>query len=155
MSENDNLADKVISNINRPVPANDEYKNQWGMDEFGFPWPNPVTTDAVVAAILLKYNKEDMFKINGDLFFDRRKYTQNRQNLLALCGKPKIVVWANESEERRDPEVLWAQVKRVVNSDWPVIWVKLREIIPEYDRDYIRIKDDMIWGKEESDILIG
>lgn len=155
MNDSDNLADRIIDRMNKTVSAKDDYKNQWGIDEFGFPWPNPVTTDAIVASILLKYNKENMFKISGDLFFDRVKYTQNRQNLLAICGKPKIIVWANESEERRDIEALWAQIKRVVNSDWPVIWVKLREIIPEYSRDYIRIKDDMIWGKEESDILIG
>lgn len=152
---NDNLADRVINSINKPRQEDDQYKDQWGIDEFGFPWPNPVTTDAIVASILLKYNKESMFKVSGDLFFNRVKYTQNRQNLLALCGKPKIVLWANASEESHDIEALWSQIKRVINSDWPVIWVKLREIIPEYNRDYIRIRDDMIWGKEESDILIG
>lgn len=158
MSDNpsNNLADNIIRQIEKEENPNlRAHEDQWGVDVNGFPWPNPVTTDAIVAGIIFGHNKEDMFKICDDLFFDRRKTIQNRYTLLAVCGKPKIVVWANDDPELQDIEKLWAQIKKVVNSDWPVIWVKLKEIIPEYSRDYIRVKDGVLWDREDSDLTIG
>lgn len=155
-----NLADKLIDRI-RDEDTNDynptPYPDQWGIDDTGFPWPNPVNAQAVAARLFFKHGKKDgltnIFKVDDDIFVGKRKITQNRSTLLSLYDKPTIVVWANYGENMRDTDVLWRQIKRTIGSEWPIIWKIVLEIAPEYNRDYIRITDDLIWGKDEADVL--
>lgn len=154
------LADKLIDRIreeedsgSNPIP----YPEQWGIDDTGFPWPNPVNAQAVAARLFFRHGKKDglinIFKINDDIFIDKKKMTQNRNTLLSLYDRPTIVVWANYADEMRDQEMLWRQIKRVIGSEWPIVWKTVLEIAPEYNRDYIRITDDLVWGKDEADVL--
>ena len=72
---------------------------------------------------------------------------------MSLYDKPKIVLWASEDTDAQDAEALWKQIKQIVSSEWPIVWAIVREIAPEYNKDYIRITDNLVWGKNESDIL--
>ena len=156
----DSLADKVIDRLSEEadgVEPGIQNPKEWGIDETGFPWPNPVNAQAVAARLFFKHGKkngiDNIFKIGDDIFIDRKKVTQNRSTLLSLYDRPKIVLWANEDPTLQDPEVLWKHVKSIISSEWPIVWTTVRKIAPEYDRNYIRITSDLIWGKDEADIL--
>lgn len=156
----DSLADKVISRLSEEATGREPgvpYPNDWGVDDTGFPWPNPVNAQAVAARLFFKHGKknglDNIFRISDDIFIDRKKVAQDKSTLLSFYNKPKIVLWANEDIAHRDPEALWRQVKQIISSEWPIVWATVRKIAPEYDRDYIRITDNLIWGKDEADIL--
>ena len=143
----DNLADSVINQIEREKQG--PIVGQWGIDEVGFPWPKPVNNDAIVARIFLRH--DNIFKIEREIFVDRNKVQQNKNSLIALCGRPKIIEWADKA----DDEAFWKELRLMINTDWPIIWERIIEIAPIYNRDYIRLNDRMVWGKDESDILLG
>ena len=155
-----NLADRVIRKIKDEANSEEEnkYPDQWGIDDTGFPWPNPVNSQAVAAWLFFKWGKIDgvdnIYKIEDDIFISGKKVHQTRPALLSFYNKPKIVVWANQSQDMQDEDELWKQIKKIIFSEWPIVWVTIKEIAPEYSRDYIRITNDMVWGKDESDILI-
>lgn len=156
----DSLADKVIDRLAQESTVAEPripYPNQWGIDDTGFPWPNPVNAEAVAARLFFKHGKknglDNIFRIGDDVFIDRKKINQNKPTLLSLYDKPKIVLWANEDTSRQDPEAIWKQVKSVISSEWPIVWATVRKMAPEYDRNYIRIADNLVWGKDEADIL--
>lgn len=155
----DSIADKVINQINREKVKEDnpQYPDQWGIDDTGFPWPNPVNAQAVAVWVFSKWGMKDgvnnIFKIEDDIFIGRRRVAQNRASLLSLYKKPNIVLWANMEPELQDENALWVQIKRTISSEWPIVWAIIREAAPEYSRDYIRISKNLVWGKEESDIL--
>ena len=159
-SGNNNLADRIIRKMNDEANRGDEnkYPDQWGIDDTGFPWPNPVNSQAVAAWLFFKWGKVDgvdnIYKIEDDIFISGKKVHQNRPELLSFYNKPKIVVWANQSQDMQDEDELWKQIKKIIFSEWPIVWVTIKEIAPEYNRDYIRVTDNMVWGKDESDILI-
>ena len=142
---NDNIADKLINKIS----GGDTPKvvSQWGIDEYGFPFPKPVNSDAVAARIFARY--ENVFRIGNDIFVNRVRVSQNKTELMALCGRPRIVAWADEE----DDELFWRQVKHIINGEWPLVWAKIRELAPEYNRDYIRIVGGLIWDMDDSDII--
>ena len=154
------LADKVINQITIETEreGGPQYPNQWGIDNTGFPWPNPVNSQAVAIRVFSKWGKangvDNIFKIEGDIFLGRKKLQQNKQTLLSLYEKPKIVVWANTNADMQDEEELWVQIKRVISSEWPIVWAVIREVAPEYSREYIRVTQGLVWGKDESDLLI-
>lgn len=157
---NDSLADKVINRLAQESSGQKPevpYPDQWGFDNTGFPWPNPVNASAIAARLFFKHgrknNIDNIFRIGDAIFIDRKKVTQDKATLLSLYDKPKIVLWANEDPEHQDPEALWKQIKQVISSEWPIVWATVRKVAPEYDRDYIRITDNLIWGKNEADIL--
>lgn len=156
----DSIADKVINQINREKVKEDnpQYPDQWGIDDTGFPWPNPVNAQAVAIRVFSKWGKVDgvdnIFKIEQDIFINGRRISQNRSTLLSLYDKPKIVLWANSDPELRDEYKVWAQIKKVIGSEWPIVWAIIRDVAPEYNRDYIRVTDRTIWGKNEADIII-
>lgn len=157
---NDSLADKVIDRLSQERDGREPeipYPNDWGVDDTGFPWPNPVNSQAVAARIFFQHGKkngvDNIFRIRDEIFIDRKKIVQNKPTLLALYEKPKIVLWANDEPTLQDPEALWKQIKSIISSEWPIVWATVRKIAPEYDRDYIRITDNLIWGKDEADIL--
>lgn len=156
----DSLADKVIDRLTQEVSGVEPdilHPDQWGIDETGFPWPNPVNAQAVAARLFFKHGKknglDNIFKIGDDIFIDRKKVTQNKPTLLSLYDRPKIVLWANEDVACQDSEALWKQVKSIISSEWPIVWATVRKVAPEYDRNYIRITNNLIWGKDEADIL--
>lgn len=155
---NDNLVNKVIEQLDRDdEETSQDRPDQWGIDDTGFPWPNPVNAQAVAIRVFSKWGKVDgvdnIFKIEQDIFIDGRRIRQDRSTLLSLYDKPKIVLWANSDPELRDEYKVWAQIKRTISSEWPIVWAIIREAAPEYSRDYIRISKNLVWGKEESDIL--
>ena len=157
---NDSLADKVIDRLSQEdnnISPSVLYPDQWGVDDTGFPWPNPVNAQAVAARLFFKHGKkngiDNIFRIGEDIFIDRHKIRQDKPTLLSLYEKPKIVLWANEDSTLRDPETLWKQVKSIISSEWPIVWATVRKIAPEYDRKYIRIAGNLVWGKDEADIL--
>lgn len=157
---NDNLADRVINQIekDKAIDTLDKYPDQWGIDDTGFPWPNPVNAQAVAVRVFSKWGRvggvDNIFKIEDEIFLGGKRIPQNRATLLSLYSKPKIVAWANQSPEKHSEEELWAQIKRTISSEWPVVWTIIRELAPEYTRDYIRVTDGLVWGKNESDLII-
>lgn len=157
---NDSLADKVINRLSeeaKGIEPGTQNPKEWGIDETGFPWPNPVNAQAVAARLFFKHGKkngiDNVFKIGDDIFIDRKKVLQNKATLLSFYDRPKIVLWANDDPALQDPEALWKQVKSIISSEWPIVWATVRKIAPEYDRNYIRITNNLVWGKDEADIL--
>lgn len=157
---NDSLADKVINRLSEEAEGTEpriQNPKEWGIDDTGFPWPNPVNAQAVAARLFFKHGKknglDNIFKIGEDVFIDRKKVVQNKPTLLSLYDRPKIVLWANEDPGYQDPEQLWNQIKRIISSEWPIVWATVRKVAPEYNKDYIRITDNLVWGKDEADIL--
>lgn len=149
------LAERLINRL--ADESMDNYSGQWGIDATGFPWPKPVNAQAVAVRLFFRHGRkngiDNIFKVGDDLFIDRKKIVQNKPTLLSLYDKPKIVLWASEDTDAQDAEALWKQIKQIVSSEWPIVWAIVREIAPEYNKDYIRITDNLVWGKNESDIL--
>ena len=129
MSES--LADKIISQLEQG--DTDEDSQYWGIDELGLPIPNPVNIAYVVARIFARY--ENIFKIHNEMFVDRKPVRQNNQTLLSLCGRVELMSVPN-GKDKRDIEP-WDQTRRVVNRETPLVWKKLIELAPAYNRDYI------------------
>lgn len=158
-SGNDSLADKVIGQIEREqaTSVKPTRPDQWGIDDTGFPWPNPVNAQAVAARIFFKHGKNNgiynIFKIGDDIFIGKKKVLQNKPTLLSYYEKPNIVLWANENPDYQDVEKVWMQIKKVISSEWPIIWAIIRDVAPEYNREYIKVTDNIIWGKNEADII--
>lgn len=158
MNDND-LASRVLKQL-EVEEEKDTICNpdQWGIDDCGFPWPNPVNAQAVAIRVFAKWGKKDgidnIYKIEDDIFIGRKRVRQDRATLLSLYEKPNIVLWANSNIELQDENEVWSQIKKIIASEWPVVWAIIKDVAPEYSRDYIRITDDMVWGKDESDILI-
>lgn len=155
-----NLADKVIeANELESIGATVDmpYPNVWGIDEYGFHWPNPVNAQAIVAAVFLWHGRKNgvvnIFRIGDEVFIDRKKVNKNKNALLALFDKPKIVIWANDSVELQDREKLWKQIKQTISSEHPIVWQAITNIAPEYSKEYIRIAKGLVWDKNNADIL--
>lgn len=153
----DNLVDRIIARNNaeqRAEETGDPITTQWGIDEAGFPIPNPVNVDAIVARIIMRHGT--VFRIGDALFVDRKKVQTNSSGMpnaatiIALCGKPKIILWGTDE---RDLDKLWRQMKRLISNDWPIIWHRLLEVAPKYDRKYIQIMDGYVWGVDEADLF--
>lgn len=156
----DSLAGKVLERLAREeaTEVEPERPDQWGIDESGFPWPNPVNAQAVAIRIFSKWGKvngvDNIYKIEDDIFLGGKRLQQNRPTLLSLYEQPKIIVWANTTPELHDEAELWEQIKRTIFSEWPIVWAIIKEVAPEYNRDYIRVTKDIIWGKDEADLFI-
>lgn len=155
----DNLVDKVLEQLAREedqdIVSNPD---QWGIDDSGFPWPNPVNAQAVAIRVFSKWGRKDgvdnIYKVDDDIFIGRKRVRQDRATLLSLYEKPNIVLWANSDISLQNENELWAQIKKIISSEWPVVWAIIREVAPEYNRDYIRVTDDLVWGKDEADLII-
>ena len=154
-----NLADKVLSQIEKEAASKAEilHPDQWGIDDTGFPWPNPVNAEAVAARVFFKWGVANgvyaIYRIDNDIYLGKKRLPQNKATLLSLYNVPKVVWWANDAPEMQDQNALWAQIKRVISSEWPVVWSIINEIAPEHNRDYIKVTDNIIWGKNEADII--
>ena len=144
MSES--LADKVIDRLEQ-TPADDE--PYWGIDELGIPVPKPVNIAYIVARVLAR--NENVFHIYGEVFVDRKPVQQTSKVLLALCGRATVVsVPDGESKKNIEP---WAQTKAIINREYPLVWERIKESTPVYDRKYIKITDHLVWDKDEADII--
>lgn len=152
MSES--LADRVIEQNERN--SNRVHSDQWGIDEIGFPWPRPVSAMAVACRVLAKYGNTDrLFRVGDDIYIDRKKINRkNSPNLMALCGRPEIILWADESDINAQDAEFWTQVKHVINTEAPIVWADIISMAPEYNRDYIRITDNMIWDVNNANVMI-
>lgn len=154
----DDLANRVIEQLAKEEEEETLYPDQWGIDDSGFPWPNPVNAQAVAIRVFSKWGKangvDNIYNIEGDIFIGGKKVSQNRPTLLSLYDRPKIVLWANSNIELQDENELWDQIKKIISSEWPIVWAIIRDVAPEYNRDYIRISDGLIWGKDEADLII-
>ena len=153
------LAEKVLNQIEKEEASKIKplHSDQWGIDETGFPWPNPVNAEAVAARVFSKWGMVDgiytIYRIDDDIYLRKRRLPQNKTTLLSLYNVPKIIWWANDAPEMQDQNALWVQIKRVISSEWPVVWSIINEIAPEYNRDYIKVTDNIVWGKNEADII--
>lgn len=149
----DSLAERVINQLQEETNSGPSFSNQWGIDEVGFYWPNPVNAQAVAARIFMRHKAGEIFRVGDDVFVKRKRINQDKGNLLVLCGHPEIILWANLSEDPEKPGRFWKQIKNTISSEHPLIWSWVKEVAPEYSKDYIRIGGDLVWGKEEADIL--
>ena len=154
------LADKVIEANefeDNDISSTAPYPNVWGVDEYGFHWPNPVNAQAVAAAVFFRHGMKDnidsIFKTEDGVFIERKKMKKDKNTLLALFDNPKIVIWANQDPGLQDREKLWKQIKGIISSEYPIVWGFITQIAPKYNRDYIRITKGLVWDKNNADIL--
>lgn len=151
------LADKLIAKNQAEERAKENnFAPHYGIDETGLPVPNPVNASYIVMRIIGNLN---MYQLNGEFFIDKRKYKQTAQSLIALTGRPRLVMLENPEDEEKGlkhelDEKMWQQVKKTINSEHGLIWEKLREMVPKYNKRYIRINRLLVWDRETSEILV-
>lgn len=144
MSES--LVDKIISRLEQPPAEEEPY---WGIDELGIPVPKPVNISYVTARVFAQH--ENIFHIQNEVFIDRKPVRKNNHNLLSLCGRLEIVSSPNGIEKGNvEP---WVEMKKIINGEYPLVWKKIIELSPVYDRKYIKITDHLAWDKDEADII--
>lgn len=144
MSES--LADKVISRLEQPSAREEPY---WGIDELGIPVPRPVNIAYIIARVFAQH--ENIFHIHNEVFINRKPVQKNNHALLSLCGRLEIVS-APDGGDKGDIEP-WAEAKKIINGEYPLVWKKIVELSPIYDRKYIKITDHLAWDKDEADII--
>lgn len=151
------LADKLIAKKQAEERAKkNNFAPHYGIDETGLPVPNPVNASYIVMRIIGNLN---MYQLNGEFFIDKRKYKQTAQSLIALTGRPRLVMLENPEDEEKGlkhelDERMWQQVKKTINSEHGLIWEKLREMVPQFNKRYIRINRMLVWDRETSEILV-
>lgn len=151
------LADKLIAKNQAEERAKENnFAPHYGIDETGLPVPNPVNASYIVMRIIGNLN---MYQLNGEFFIDKRKYKQTAQSLIALTGRPHLVMLENPEDEEKGlrhelDEKMWQQVKKTINSEHGLIWEKLREMVPQFNKRYIRINRMLVWDRETSEILV-
>lgn len=149
------LADRIIAQ-NQTEERKREYAPHYGIDDTGIPIPKPVNADYVVMRILGNIN---MYKIGEMFFVDKRRYRETAQNIIALCGRPRLVMFEGIDEEDKlkqheANEEMWRQMKSVINSEHGLIWEKLRDMVPDYSKRYLRINKQLVWDRENADIIV-
>lgn len=151
------LADKLIaqSQIEEKKRANG-FAPHYGIDETGLPVPNPVNASYVVMRIIGNVN---IYQTGAGFFVGRQRYKKTCQSIIALTGRPRIIVFEDIDNDDIDKqheanEVMWKQMKNVINSEHGLIWEMLRKMVPHYNKRYIRINDLLVWDKETSEILL-
>lgn len=117
------IADEIITNMNNSQSS--EY------DDVGLPIPQEETNDYIVARIICR-NKDRLFKIGDTVFRDRKPLGGNiRQRIVILNGK---------------------QDKLIRGDNCLIIWERLKEVLPEYNRDAIEIANGIVWNRKKADI---
>lgn len=150
------LADQLIAKQQKSIAKKENgFAPHYGIDETGLPIPKPVNADYVVMRIIGNVN---IYMAGGDFFIGRRTLRQSSQSLIALTGRPKLVVFDDESLDddgkREENENMWKQMKGVINSESGLIWEMMRKMVPVYNKRYIRINDQLVWDRETTDILL-
>ena len=150
------LADRLIAqNQAEEKKRTDGFAPHYGIDETGIPIPKPVNADYVIMRIIGNVN---IYKLGDEFFVDKRKYKQNSQSLIALCGRPDIILFENIDGDDKDAqyeakESMWKQMKNTINSEHGLIWEKMRDIVPPFNKRYLRINRELVWDRETSEIL--
>lgn len=117
------IADEIITSMNKSI--SNEY------DDVGLPIPQEETNDYIVARIICR-NKDRLFKIGDTIFRDRKPLDGNiRQTIVVLNGK---------------------EDKLIRGDNCLIIWERLKEVLPEYDRDAIEIVNGIVWNRKNADI---
>lgn len=150
------LADQLIAKQQKSIAKKENgFAPHYGIDETGLPIPKPVNADYVVMRIIGNVN---IYRAGGDFFIGRRTLRQSSQSLIALTGRPKLVVFDDESLDddgkREENENMWKQMKSVINSESGLIWEMMRKMVPMYNKRYIRINDQLVWDRVETDIIV-
>lgn len=151
------LADKLIAqNEAEEKKKNNCFAPHYGIDETGIPIPKPVNSDYIVMRIIGNVN---MYRIGNEFYVDKRHYKKGSQSLIALCGKPIIVLHEDIDPDDKEAQYIatdnmWRQVKNTINSEHGLIWEKLRDMVPQFDKRYIRINGQLVWDREKSEILV-
>lgn len=137
------LADRIINNSKLLENEFAEY----GIDELGLPVPYPLNTSYIVARII--GSEKNLFKVQRRLYLDKRLIPMNSTYVKMLCGEPRIVLWKNEDMQKK-----WKSTSSFINNNFSIIWDKLMEYVPEYDRRYIEVVKGLVWDKEKSDFIV-
>lgn len=145
------LADEIIKNNS---DQNREC-NDVGIDDLGFPAPQTPNTDYVVARILAR--DKTLFKLNGSVYSNRKQIIRENnipapKQILFMCGEPKIIC-PRASATPAELAKWSAKVIHVINTYAPIIYERLYEMIPQYNKRYIQITDNLIWDKEKGDFV--
>ena len=146
------LADRIIAQ-NQTEEKRREYAPHYGIDETGIPIPKPVNADYIIIRII---GNKNIYKIGDRFYVDRHEYRQAAQSLIALCGRPKIVVFEEELDDDSKHEAnenMWKQVKSTINSEHGLIWDRLRDMVPQFNKRYLRINKQLVWDRELADII--
>lgn len=149
------LADRIIAQ-NKLEEKKKEYAPHFGIDETGIPVPKPVNASYVVMRIL---GNKELHQAGGEFYIHRQRYPKNSQSLIALCGRPKLVLFEDVSEDDLDSkhevnEDLWKQLKNTIKSEHGLIWEMLKEMTPAFDKRYIRINKELVWDRRTSEIIM-
>ena len=145
------LADEIIKQNTIQEVEN----NSIGIDELGFPAPKVPNVDYVVARILAK--DETLFKLNGAIYSHRKQIIRESQiptskQLFLMCGEPKIIVPDENSSE--EGIYKWVEMTiRLIKTRSPVIYGRLYDLVPKYNKRYIQVTDGIIWDKEKGDFI--
>jgi hypothetical protein len=151
------LADRLIAQKQaEDKKRENNFAPHYGIDDTGLPVPKPVNASYVVMRIMGNLN---MYQIGGEFYIGRRRYKQTAQNLIALTGRPHLVTFDDIDEDDKvkqheTDEIMWKQMKNIINSERGLIWERLREVIPHFNKRYLRINEQLVWDRETSDILI-
>lgn len=150
------LADQLIAKHQANVTREENgFAPHYGIDETGLPVPKPINADYVVMRIIGNVN---IYKAGNDFFVGRRSLRQSSQSLIALTGRPKIIIFDDESLDedgkREENENMWKQMKNVINTESGLVWEMLRKMVPVYNKRYIRINDQLVWDRETTDIIV-
>lgn len=151
------LADKLIAQKQAEEKKRENnFAPHYGIDETGLPVPKPVNASYIVMRIIGNLN---IYQLGGEFYVGQRRYKQTAQNLIALSGRPHLVMFEDVEDNDKETqhnmdETMWKQMKNTINSEHGLIWEKLRETVPQFNKRYIRINDQLVWDKETSEILL-
>ena len=149
------LADQLIAK-NKSEEKRRTFAPHYGIDETGLPVPNPINADYVVMRIISNIN---IYQTGGEFFVGKQRYKQTSQSIIALTGRPKLIVFEDidsddRDKQREENENMWKQMKNVINSESGLIWEMMRKMVPVYNKRYIRINDQLVWDRETTDIIV-
>lgn len=150
------LADRLIAQNEAEQNKKSEFAPHYGIDETGIPVPKPVNAAYVIMRIIGNIN---IYRLGEEFYVNKRHYQKNAQSLLALCGRPKLVVFEDVEPDDvhaqyMENDAMWNQLKRVVSSEHGLIWDRLRDVVPEFNKRYIRLNHMFVWDKEACEILV-
>lgn len=121
------LADEIIDKTRQDESEAKEQR----YDDVGLLIPEVENNDYIVARIICR-NKRKLFKANGVVYYNRAPMSNKiKDNLVMLNGKTDSLI-------RGDNCIL--------------IWERLKELLPEYNRDCIKIADGFIWNRKTTNI---
>lgn len=151
------LADKLIAqNRAEEREKENDFAPHYGIDETGLPVPNPINAAYIIMRIIGNLN---IYRLGDKFYVNKKHYPQNKQSLLALCGRPRIVLFEDIDPDDRMKKyeinnTVWNQVKSVAGSEYGLIWDRLHDMVPEFNKRYLRINHMLVWDRETSEILV-